>query len=141
MEYRTDRNTRIERDKDRNAQILARKVALYNERPGPRAGDFLKKADGTYTRFTYNWGEDSNCMQAGGSENSHGYYLSEGYCTYSGGLNPGVKLTDLLSTEETKKGVIWFFSNDYVTAHNGVHFEIDCRVFVLKEGADTSGLW
>lgn len=140
MEYRTDRNSRIEPDTDRNAKILARKVALYNERPGPRAGDFLKKADSTYTRFTYNWGADSN-IQTGGHADHCGYYLSEGYCSYSGGLDPGVKVTDLIPTEETKKGVIWFFSNDYVTAHNGIYFEIDCRVFVLKEGADTSGLW
>ena len=41
----------------------------------------------------------------------------------------GITLAKLELTEEVKKGMIWFFSRDHHTAHNGVDFMIDFRVY------------
>jgi len=40
---------------------------------------------------------------------------------------------DLELTKEKRAGLVWFFNDDYHTAHNGVHFNIDFRVYKLKK--------
>lgn len=125
---------------NRNAEILAEREAEYNSIAGPRVGDFLRKPDGTYDRFTYEW-PNSDKMQAGGSAMHWGYYLGGSYISYSGSLNAGVKISDLLQTDEKKDGLVWFFHDNWATANNGVSYPMAFRVFTLKEDADTSGLW
>jgi hypothetical protein len=53
--------------------------------------------------------------------------------SYSGGLAPTIPLTKLVLTDEVKKGMIWFFSRDNHTAHNGIDFSIDFRVYNVIE--------
>ncbi len=118
-----------------NQEILKRRTEEYNKIPGARVGDYLKLPNGKYTRFTYGFDDH---IQTGGHGN--GFYLGNGYISYSGGLDPGVKLSDITQTEQTKKGFIWFFDNDFATGGNGRDFEIDFRVFKLKPDADLSGL-
>jgi hypothetical protein len=119
-------------------QMLAIRMELYNKISGPRPGDFVKLSDGTYQRFTRIY---PGAIQAGASANSEGFYLGHGTMSYSGGLNPGVKLSDLIKTDETKNGDVWFFHNNEFKAFNGIHFKVPFRVFMLKSDADTSGLW
>lgn len=121
-----------------NEQILAASVAAYNSRPAgtPRVGDYLKLPYGLYTRFTH--AHDESIQTGGGSDS---YYLAEGgWCSYSGALDNGVKYSDIRPTDELRPGAIWFFDKGISGAHRAVHFEIDCRVYELIEGADTSGL-
>jgi len=117
-----------------NEQILAEKVTAYNQIEGPRVGDFLKLPYGIYTRFTYDWGES---LQTGGGSNS--FYFGNGYMSYSGGLDKGVKRDDIRQTEETREGFIWFFDRGISGAGRGVDFKIAFRVFEPIEGADLSG--
>jgi hypothetical protein len=91
--------------------------------------------NGETTRFTHDWGDS---IQTGGC--GSGFYLGEGYISYSGGLDSGVKTSDLKPTDEKMKGWIWIFDKDIWGAGRGVDFEIDFRVFELIEGADLSGL-
>jgi hypothetical protein len=119
-----------------NENILEERTKAFNSHEGARVGDYLKLPYGLYTRFTYVW-DDS--VQTGGGAGS--YYLgSAGYCSYSGGLDSGVKKTDIIQTNETKKGYIWFFKDGISGGGRGIDFEVECRVFELKEGADISGL-
>jgi len=119
-----------------NEQIFNDRVEALNKITTPRVGDFLKLPYGLYTRFTHEW-DDS--IQTGGSE--HGsYYLGDGYCSYSGGLDSGVKFKDIQPTSETKEGKVWFFDKNMSGADRGVDFKIPFRVYELKEGADLSGL-
>lgn len=108
-----------------NKQILKRREALFNERSGPRVGDYLIRLDGSVSRFTHNWDEAG--LQDGGGQTS--FYLGEGYCSYSGGLNPTVPLERIEATEERRLGRVWFFNRDHRAAGNGVDFEIEFRVF------------
>lgn len=121
-----------------NRDILEAKIKDFNSLPGARVGDYVKLPDGRFDRFTYGHGD---IIQAGGTTDHFGYYLGWGYCSYSGSLNHGIKKSDLILTEETKQGKIWFFKDDQSGAHRGIWFDIDCRVFTLKEGADVSGCW
>lgn len=120
-----------------NEEILKERTESYNSIHGARVGDFLKLPNGEYTRFTEEW-DDS--LQTGGTNSSRGYYLGNGFCEYSGSLDSGVQKADILPTDEKKKGFIWFFKNNQAIAHNGAEFEIEFRVFSLREGADLSGL-
>lgn len=119
-----------------NEEILQNRTETYNNRPGARVGDFLKLPTGKFTRFTYSWDDH---IQTGGMGGS--YYLGNGYLSYSGGLDPGVKKSDIVETDEKKDGLVWIFDKDEHRAHNAVHFKIEQRVFALKENADISGIW
>lgn len=121
-----------------NAQTLEQRLTARKALDGPQVGDYLKIKYGIYTRFTHVW-DESDQIQTGGCSDS--FYLgNSGYCSYSGGLDSGVKISDLIETKETKEGLIWFFSENYATAHNGVNYTIPCKVYELKEGANTEGL-
>jgi hypothetical protein len=108
-----------------NQQILERRVTSFNAIKTIREGDYVRHLTGKMDRVTYVWPESA---QTGGGQGS--YYLGEGgYISYSGGLDPGTLLTKLVLTDEVKKGMIWFFSRDNHTAHNGIDFSIDFRVY------------
>lgn len=119
----------------KNEQILQARIAAFNQINGARVGDYLKLPYGLITRFTHAW---DDTIQAGGYAGS-AYYLGNGYISYSGGLNSGAKKCDIIPTEETKQGQVWFFDGDISGAHRGVDFVMDFRVFELREGADLTG--
>jgi hypothetical protein len=112
-----------------NQEILKRREVSFNIRQSIRVGDYVRHLSGKMDRVTYVW---SDSAQTGGGQSS--FYLGEGgYVSYSGGLDPGIPLTKLVLTEEVKKGMVWFFLRDHHTAHNGVDFMIDFRVYNVIE--------
>lgn len=131
-----------------NALILEQRLKSFNAHDGPRVGDFLKLPMlhpklGTITRFTHDWGD---LMQTGGMGGS--FYLSDGHLSYSGALDRGTEKKFIGRQVGERRGAVWFFSRNVHRAHNGVTFEIPCRVFELLPGADLtrfseleSGFW
>lgn len=112
-----------------NLQILERRVKALNAIETIREGDYVLHLSGKMDRVTHVW---DDAAQTGGGQGS--YYLGErGYVAYSGGLDPGIPLTKLVITDKIKKGMIWFFSRNHATAHNGVDFQIDFRVYNVIE--------
>lgn len=108
-----------------NQQILERRITAFNAIKRIRVGDYVRHLTGKMDRVTYVW---PYFAQTGGGQGS--YYLGErGYVSYSGGLDPGIELAKLVLTNEVKKGIIWFFSRDNHTAHNGIDFSIDFRIY------------
>lgn len=126
-----------ERDDAANAEILKSRMAEFNAEKGARVGDFLLLPNGKYDRFTHAWDDH---IQTGGYGNGS-YYFGGKWVSYSGGLDPGVKYKDIEQTEATKDGAVWFFSKNHARAFNAVYYHIPFRVFKLREGADTKGLW
>jgi len=90
---------------------------------------------GLFTRFTHAW---DDTIQTGGGQG--GFYLGNGYISYSGSLDSGVKYSDIEQTSEVKAGSIWFFDKGISGAGRGVDYTMNFRVFKLKDGADTNGL-
>lgn len=110
-----------------NYIILQERSGLFNAVKTVRVGDYVKHLNGTIDRVTYIW-EQQGIAQTGGGGIS--YYLSKsGYVSYSGGLDPGVKIENLVYTGEVTPGWIWFFNRDFREANNSVTFQIDFRVY------------
>jgi hypothetical protein len=116
-------------EREKNIEILNERVTNFNNMSSlvPRVGDYLKLDKRQYTRFTHAWFDG---IQAGGEAGS--YYLGDGYCSYSGGLTEIISYEKIKLTKKTKTGLVWFFNNDWHEAHNGVHFEIEFRVYEMK---------
>ncbi len=126
-----------------NEEILRTRTIAFDSRPGARVGDFLRlpRLDPRvpqFTRFTHDHGDS---IQTGGNANSSYYLTSGGGLSYSGGLDPGVKTSDLILATGFHEGSVWFFDKDISGAGRGVYFNISCRVYDLRPGADTSGLY
>lgn len=134
---------------DRDREILKHREELYNAKPGPRVGDWLRLDNGEYRRFTYDWGhcdtepgEDHGLQTTCVDGESGSFHLGgltgdtraevDAYISYSGSLNPGVKRSAMVDTGETKLGRVWFFHHNFPGAGNGVEFEIPFRVFRMK---------
>lgn len=120
---------RAKREDTRNAEIVARRMAMLDAREGPRVGDFVRFADGTLRRCSYHWSDDAG-WDGGMQTSDHGsYYLGEGYVSMSGSLHPCVPTDSLKQTDETHAGAVWIFHHDIRRAGGAVHFELPFRVF------------
>lgn len=117
----------MKKKKERQQQILAERMKKYDEIHGVRVGDWIETPNGRMTRATYDWGEE---IQDGGGEYGQ-FYLGDGYISYSGGLDPGVRKDELVNTGKVKNGKVWFFKDDIWTAGNGIEFIVPFRVFKL----------
>lgn len=114
-----------------DAEILNRRISLYNRRTGPRVGDFLRMQDGAMLRFTHDWGDDIQTTIKGCGDAS--FYLGNGYCSFSGSLDSAIPKTRIHATDEIKDGSVWFFHHDHAQAHNGVYTTMPFRVYRCTE--------
>jgi len=125
-------------------KIYDQQLKQWLNQVGPRVGDFLRLWEGSgdcpahryeFTRFTHDW---SDSIQSGGENGS--FWWGGEYCSYSGGLDGGCPKSDLIDTASFRQGRVWFFSDNYACANNGVDVEIPCRVFKLREGVVAPGV-
>ena len=126
---------------DRNREILEKRIALYDRWPGIRIGDFLRFADGHFRRVAHIWRvgwEDDHSevesVQPSYIDGSRSFYLGDAYCSFSGGLLPSIPIAAFSATGEVKEGSVWFFKDNYVTAHNGIYCSAPFRVFNVAAG-------
>jgi hypothetical protein len=118
-----------------DAAILENRERLFNLVDGPRVGDFLKVGDGQFLRFTHDW-DDSIQTTVHAKHPCHGdasFYLSDGYASFSGSLDPSIPKDQLHDTGEKQEGSFWFFHHNHACASNGVYFRIKCRIFERHE--------
>lgn len=109
-----------------NQEIFDSRKRKYDMIKGARVGDYLQYKD-VLVRFSYDHGESLQTSEGGS------FYLGKGYLSYSGGLNSGIDRDKLEDTGVTKKGVVWFFDKDIWGAGRGVNFEMEFRVFKIKD--------
>jgi hypothetical protein len=114
---------------DRDATILAERIAMYDEIPGPRVGDFVTFADGVTRRISYIWRDEHDVPFSAQTSDGGSYHLGNGYVSMSGGLYAGVKPETLTLTDQQRDGRVWFFHHDHWTAHNDIHVTMPFRVF------------
>jgi hypothetical protein len=119
---------------ERDEEILRAREAIFNRVAGPRVGDFLRTADGVL-RFTHDWG-DSIQTTVRAKHPCYGdasFYLSDGYASFSGSLDPAIDKKILIDTGETMPGSFWFFHHDHAGAERGVSCSMICRVFEISK--------
>jgi hypothetical protein len=124
---------------EQDQAILDRRVKLYNQKEGPRVGDFVMlKGEDKPRRFICEAGTEHLQVTDKGAGGS--FYLGEhdwtedkasvGYIRGSGACGPGILKTKLLNSGQTRTGRVWFFSHDISEKDNGVDVDILFRVFV-----------
>lgn len=125
---------RSDKDLERDFDILTARVKKLNERQGPRIGDFVIFPDGSELRFTYDWSDVGGGIQTTSPTlKDASFYLSQsGLCDYSGALDSPLPVSTLEEANETRLGLVWFFSNDSPRAHNGVTAKVPFRVYRYK---------
>jgi hypothetical protein len=127
---------------NKNAEILAERIAAYDKIEGPRVGDYLDFAEPQRSRYegrtassfriAHDWGDRVQPACCGGDTGS--FYFSVGSMSYSGGLTPPIPTSRLEATGLHRSGCLWFFSENITGAGRGVHFSAQFRVFrVLPE--------
>jgi len=109
-------------------EILNNRIELWDKRNGPRVGDYIQMLDGTMRRFTHDW-DDTIQTTTPGDKFGSSFYFGKGYMEFSGGLDRAIPKDKITATNETKDGRAWFFHHDWATAHNGVDFNVPCRVY------------
>ena len=108
---------------EKDSAILAERILFWNERVGPRVGDYIRLQDGTLARFTYHWPEGLQTGYGGS------FYIGTGYASYSGSLNPNIPINRIQVTGDVMDGTFWFFHHDSHCAHNGVDVKVPCRIY------------
>lgn len=107
----------------KDVEILAKREREWNERQGPRVGDFVQIGE-RLGRFSHDWGSTGLQWSECGS-----FYLGGSWVEFSGGLNPTIPREKLTQTDRTQDGTFWFFHHAQSGAHRGVGCRIPCRVF------------
>ena len=130
---------------NKNAEMLAERIAAYDKIEGPRVGDYLDFAEpqrsgyegrtASSFRIAHDWGDRVQPAACGGDTGS--FYVSVGSMSYSGGLTPPIPTSRLEATGLHRSGCLWFFSENITGAGRGVHFSAQFRVFrVLPEAGN-----
>lgn len=119
--------------------ILTARQTMLDKLNHPRVGDWVDFANGVSRRISHIWPHDHTRDTAtkglhpkDGLQTSHdgyGYYLGEGYISFSGSLYRSVEARTLTLTEEKRNGRVWFFHHNHAQAHNGVETTIPFRVY------------
>jgi hypothetical protein len=120
----------LEQLDERNAAILADRLAQLDAIQGPRVGDWVFFADDVRRRISYIWTDERCEALSIQTSNGGSYYLGNGYVSMSGGLFPGFPPVLLEPTGETVDGWVWFFDHDHAGAGRGVDVQVPgFRVF------------
>ncbi len=121
-----------------NQEILENRMAKVHKHVGPTIGDWVLFNEGIARRISHIWhydekGESKPAYEDWGIQTSqpgyYGWYLGNGYISFSGSLYMAVKGKWLTLTEELRPAWVWFFSRDHHTAHNGVYFKANFKVW------------
>ena len=111
----------------KDERILQARTQRWDERQGPRVGDFVIMKDGSIRRFTHDWGDalQTTCQGQVGLF----YFNRSGHMSYSGNLDRSIPKHQLKDTGKKGSGRIWFFHHDEVRGHNAVYAMVNCRVY------------
>jgi len=111
---------------ERDQAIAVERLNRLDAELKPRVGDFVIMPDGSYERFSYDWGTGLQTCISGS------FYLGYGYVSMSGSLNGLIPNSKIAITDEKKPGDFWFFHHDCAEAHRAVGVRALCRVYRVR---------
>lgn len=106
----------------------------------PIIGNALQMPDGKFVYFCKIWNDHAQTTPAGSFHIDLNQSKDSIISSYSGGLDHGIKLDDIIQTNEETLLPIWFCHKGILKANNGVYATIKTRVWKTKPGADLSGI-
>lgn len=114
----------------RDAELRTQGLAIWQNVPGSRVGDFVEFPCATLARIST---MTTTHFQVAEPRFGASFYWAWWYCSFSGGhkavLYPRAGLED---TGTTRDGDAWVFHHDSPGAHRGVSCTIPCRVFRIN---------
>jgi len=120
---------------ERDLAIFRERSQKYLEREGFKVGERIKLPDGQEVVISNVW-EDT--VQTSHSGSMH--LGSEGGVSFSGGLDSGLKKSDLVRIDEMSTTNVWIFHEGYSGGGRGVYHNMPVTMYKTKEGADLSGV-
>ena len=112
---------------DTDRTILSKRAGLFwAQHNEPAVGDYVDFADGTTRRISHIWTFGNPTIQT--SDGGSFYLDTGGYCSFSGGLYPGIPI-ETLTLDTTRHGAVWFFHHDFTTAGGGIHTTMPFAVY------------
>jgi hypothetical protein len=111
-----------------NAELLAKRQSALDARTTIAVGDFVRDGE-NWLRVAHHWGDSLQLTDGRFGASFH--IGKDGYCSFSGGLNPGIPIGRFKPTGERRAGSCWFFSEENVMAHNGFYTSANFRVWDL----------
>ena len=120
---------------ERDLILIKDRIKNYHNRQGFKVGEFIHLPDGQKVIISHIW-DDTVQTSGGGSMHLN----SGGGISFSGGLDSGIKKTDLILTEEFDSGQIWIFHEGLSGGNRGIHYKMPFRVYKTKTGADLTGI-
>jgi hypothetical protein len=134
-DYSSNKYIFIESKIIKNFQIAIARQEARDSITTISQGDIIVLPDGQKV-FVSHAHSDTVQTTGGGS-----FYISKGgQMSYSGGLDSGLKISDLIKSEDKGICSCWFFEGDWSRAHSAVYANISVTVWKVKEGADLSGV-
>ena len=114
-------NTQLDTKDQANLEKI---VAVREQIPGPRVGDFVLFDSGQLERISHDWGDALQTSPAGSI-----YLCQNGHGSFSGGMNPATPMVNMKITAATLPGEFWFFHHGIAGGGQGVYFQVPCRVY------------
>jgi hypothetical protein len=112
---------------EKDAAIVAERMARLDTCEGPRVGDFVVFPDGETRRISCDWGRD--CEPAIQTSEGGSFYLTEHGASFSGSLYTTIPTASLTDTGEKRPGDVWIFHHNFSGAGRGVHASPLFRVY------------
>ena len=109
------------------ALYLAKCIANFDNRKGPRVGDFIYLQDGTLRRFTHDWDDGLQVTSNGNDESFH--LGKSGYISFSGSLDPQISKEKIKPIYKTMPGRVWVWLDGIPGAGRATYANINCRVY------------
>lgn len=120
---------------EKDLAIIKERSKKYMEREGFKVGERIELPDGQEVMISHVW-DDTVQTSNGGSM----HLSSGGGISFSGGLDSGLKKSDLIRIDTLGEANIWIFHNNSAGGGRGVYHTIPVTKYRTKRGADLSGV-
>jgi hypothetical protein len=109
-------------------------IIAHEERQGMRLGDYVQLRNGELRRVAHIW---PDTVQLTTSLTGGSFQLGKCGVSYSGGLEPGVPLQDIIPSRWNNStgnigGTFWVCERGILQAECAVYVTVQCRYFVQK---------
>lgn len=112
---------------DRDARIVAERCAKWEQRDGPRVGDFCQLKDGSLRRVAETYGD---VLQLADQAREGHFYLGEQSMRFAGRFGEAMPTGSFMRMPFSRKGRCWIYHHNRPEKSDPVDTEVNCRVYM-----------